>query len=720
MKRISIFLAVLVLIVLGVFIGCPEEPVDKSSLTSAITAAETNKDSVGVSTDGADVNPTEKWVTQGALDTYAAAIAAAKVVKNNANATQAEVNEAVTVLTAATTAFNNAKADGTKLPVQNETQSKGYATIQEAIDEAEEGDTILVAPGTYTEALTLSVKGLTLESVGGRDTTIIDADGADVAVMIGAAGLGTITFDGFTVQGWGVSGIVQPMGRGGAGSAFHVLNNRVIVPESVPSHGNSIQVSGDNSIVRGNIVDTTTIDADWSASGILVYRAKGVLVEENEVGGASVGISVGGGLYAQPKAEDNTIQNNTIGNTGVGIAVEGEVEGTLIEGNTIAGSATGIRIFSHSSKIPTDTTITDNEISDVDFGVRLGSFDTTALPVVDLEEVLSENTFPEGFIVIVNEIAEPENIEVTNTGLYSVDARPAVYLLYTVDIDADPDDTEVHYYRPNGVYSELEVLDEPEGILNIYLRMNSGVGNFEQQEGTHIFYIKKDNKWYKATIDYDHSLSKFILNTSSATLVEFNGDDATVEIPNGVVAIGDEAFKENTDLVSVSIPASVTAIGEKAFYAATNLESVIFRGTSGLTTIGDQAFEQCESLESITIPASVTTMGEGAFAGLTALTSLTIPEGVTAIPEGAFADTNALTTLVLPDSVTEIGIGAFFNTISLTSITIGANVTGVDVGSINFVRDGDFSSIGFIEVYDSNSKAAGTYTYDGSVWSKEI
>ncbi|MGI6570706.1 MAG: hypothetical protein ACOX27_06610 [Caldicoprobacterales bacterium] len=55
-----------------------EVVVDKAALTYAITAANTNKGTATVSTDGTDVDPANKWVTQAEMDAYTDAIEAAQ------------------------------------------------------------------------------------------------------------------------------------------------------------------------------------------------------------------------------------------------------------------------------------------------------------------------------------------------------------------------------------------------------------------------------------------------------------------------------------------------------------------------------------------------------------------------------------------------------------------------------------------------------------------
>jgi len=49
-----------------------------------------------------------------------------------------------------------------------------YATIQGAIDAAVNGDTVLVAPGTYVENIDFLVKAITVKSSSGAEATVID------------------------------------------------------------------------------------------------------------------------------------------------------------------------------------------------------------------------------------------------------------------------------------------------------------------------------------------------------------------------------------------------------------------------------------------------------------------------------------------------------------------------------------------------------------------
>jgi hypothetical protein len=95
------------------------------------------------------------------------------------------------------------------------------------------------------------------------------------------------------------------------------------------------------------------------------------------------------------------------------------------------------------------------------------------------------------------------------------------------------------------------------------------------------------------------------------------------------------------------------------FQACSSLPSVNI--PDGVTAVGNSAFEDCSRLQSVNIPNSVTSVGNYAFFGLgfySGLTSVTIPNSVTKIGIQAFIK-SSLTLITVPGSVKNIETATF-------------------------------------------------------------
>jgi hypothetical protein len=89
------------------------------------------------------------------------------------------------------------------------TERDPFCLVQDAINAADDGDEIVVAPGEYFESINLLGKSITLRSADGPDVTTLHAPG-DEAVVTCEGGEGPATvLEGFTITGSTASGMIN-------------------------------------------------------------------------------------------------------------------------------------------------------------------------------------------------------------------------------------------------------------------------------------------------------------------------------------------------------------------------------------------------------------------------------------------------------------------------------------------------------------------------------
>ena len=96
----------------------------------------------------------------------------------------------------------------------------------------------------------------------------------------------------------------------------------------------------------------------------------------------------------------------------------------------------------------------------------------------------------------------------------------------------------------------------------------------------------------------------------------------SVDIPESVEYICEQAFMNCTSLSSVTIPNSVKYIEDAAFFGCTGIKSAII--SNSVIRIGEQSFKNCSELTSVTIGDGLSTIAEQAFWGCSKLESVTV------------------------------------------------------------------------------------------------
>jgi hypothetical protein len=243
-----------------------------------------------------------------------------------------------------------------------------YTTIQSAINAASDFDTVLVAPGTYTENIDLLGKWITVTSSGGAAVTIIDGSAkAAPAVTIEQGGThiggttGAPTFSGFTVTNGGSGAATSPTGgiyvnlSNGLIANNYLVNNHcaglwVVMLESPPTVQNN-QVMGTTDNFDCPVGGGSGIVVSRSSSGCVNCKSIPIPITGNNIlfnnqGGHEVagggGITVLGGV-AGAQIQNNQVHNNfTVGIGGgifLGISNAEVVQNLVYDNGAVCGGA---------------------------------------------------------------------------------------------------------------------------------------------------------------------------------------------------------------------------------------------------------------------------------------------------------------------------------------------------------------------------------------------
>jgi len=329
-----------------------------------------------------------------------------------------------------------------------------FLTIQEGIDASSDGDTIIVAAGTYTLGEEYSInfngKRVLLMSESGPDVTIVDATGEfDFSIGFDLINLedSNTVIDGFTVTNASVAGIrieaADPVIRnciitgndslgihsgGGislASSSSKILNCTISDNHSSGGGGGIVASSCPDLLVQN--CDISENSGNGSGGGFYLYsctaRILDCTIRDNHIVGSD---NNGGGIYAENcdsvLIENCVISGNSAGKNGGGVFLEGShttflgcsiigndaeiygggvyampfsillLEGCSIIGNT-ASSFAGLSALNATTLRHCD--ILDNEASESTGGIRLGNFTTVEILTTD-NCTVAYNTAPMG------------------------------------------------------------------------------------------------------------------------------------------------------------------------------------------------------------------------------------------------------------------------------------------------------------------------------------
>ncbi len=218
-------------------------------------------------------------------------------------------------------------------------------TIQAAIDAAVNGDTVLVSDGTYKENIDFKGKAITVKSVNGPATTIIDGGASDCVIkFVTNEGLDSV-LTGFTIQ----NGFTSYACRYSGGGIFVSNSSPTITNNSITRNtgcdGVGIGIYLGSPLVRGNTITQnkrTSCSGGNGGGGIGIIGAASAQIIGNTISGNIAGNgAAGGGISLNsagtPTIRDNIITGNSVDTSGGGIGMVNDSDAVIID-NLIIGN----------------------------------------------------------------------------------------------------------------------------------------------------------------------------------------------------------------------------------------------------------------------------------------------------------------------------------------------------------------------------------------------
>jgi len=287
-----------------------------------------------------------------------------------------------------------------------------FPTIQDAIDAASEGDTVLVSPGTYFERIVVHGKNLVLRSSDGPEVTTIDGEHLGTVVTFEPGVTRETVLEGFTLthgDGWNNAG-------------------GVLIASSSP-------------VIRGNVIEWNL--GAGSGNGITVLHSSALIegntIRENHNNEYFVGGGGGGGIYAGgcpmqvihsgscgPEIRGNLIEANTVDrfSSGGGINLfsggNAMVIGNIIRRNTAPSQGAAIAVFNYGNVVIENNLIVENIVS-LENGAGGGIYSASSPRIVNNTIVANRSASGSGIYSAGGEPELHNNIVVAEPGVSAIE-----------------------------------------------------------------------------------------------------------------------------------------------------------------------------------------------------------------------------------------------------------------------------------------------------------
>jgi predicted outer membrane repeat protein len=220
-------------------------------------------------------------------------------------------------------------------------------TIQAAINAAQPGDTVLIAPGTYFENINFAGKAITVTSEQGPAATIIDGGSLGPVATFATSENTQSVLSGVTLQ-HGQGTFAAGYGGGGIhiANASPTISGNVITNNTAGSFGGGIYVQSGSPVIKKNTIANNGQIPGWSGgigggiyiSGTGTAQVTGNTISNNQQAqgsGGAIGINA-----ASPIIQNNTISGNSAYSQGGAMYII-NTSSPLVVQNLIIGNSAG-------------------------------------------------------------------------------------------------------------------------------------------------------------------------------------------------------------------------------------------------------------------------------------------------------------------------------------------------------------------------------------------